>query len=471
MPGSNQPKADNLNSALNLWQEAVEKASVDLDKIVNNSIHQLKRLGEDLEQKLDAELSKAASETESTLTANVDELSGKKDELQEQLGEFERRQVERMLNTAQEARANIDRLVVDTKREVMEQFALKLKDLSKLLEDPGTGFADIRETKRQSIPDVIEAGTKAAIARESESKESLSQESDQLSNEVLEVIQEGRNDIDLKLEEYAQGFDMKITNVLEQLDQLGEKTRGQAIEITEKGQQQIEEGKSNNQAFLAEHIDSFSSSIATMKSSFQKELTDKTSENLAVHSRRLEYQVSEAKATINHVTSDANARVMGIHKSLYGQLKRLERRYQDRVHRQLLILESVIAEEKAIPTDSKALLIRSQEELCQRLDTELQARGGELVKSIRKQVEQLEDDFRRASDSSSERFDSIKLQAIESLEKQVRIIRSELDRINKTFKGDLAQLSTELPEIEERGRVAAMSVQAYRASMLTLESD
>ncbi|MGD9685079.1 MAG: hypothetical protein AB7W16_28255, partial [Candidatus Obscuribacterales bacterium] len=81
------------------------------------------------------------------------------------------------------------------------------------------------------------------------------------------------------------------------------------------------------------------------------------------------------------------------------------------------------------------------------------------------------DDFRRASSSSSERVDSIRLQTIESLEKQVRIIRSELDRINKSFRSDLAQVSSELPEIEERGRAAAMSVAAYRASMLDLESD
>ena len=66
---------------------------------------------------------------------------------------------------------------------------------------------------------------------------------------------------------------------------------------------------------------------------------------------------------------------------------------------------------------------------------------------------------------------AVVLEAIESLEKQVRIIRSELERINKTFHSELSHLSTELPEIEERGHVAAMSVSAYLASMLTLESD
>ena len=119
----------------------------------------------------------------------------------------------------------------------------------------------------------------------------------------------------------------------------------------------------------------------------------------------------------------------------------------------------------------RELLRKKKEELEKKLDSQIKVRGNELVKSVRKQVEQLEGDFRRRNMNSTEQIDSIRLQAIESLDKQVRIIRSELERIHKTFNSELSHLSTELPEIEERGHVAAMSVSAYLASMLTLESD
>ncbi|MCA9800652.1 MAG: hypothetical protein KC777_01635 [Cyanobacteria bacterium HKST-UBA02] len=471
MPEPPQANTESLNSALNLWQEAVEKASVDLDKIVNNSIKQLESLGQDLEEALASELKRASSRTEAILAADVDELSSGKDELQGQLTEFERQQVERMLTIAQEARARIDTLVIETKTEIMEQFRDNLKDLTRLLENPRSGFDDMEESRAASIDEVVEQGKQKTLARENEAKESLARSADELGEEVAGAIAAGRERIDQKLEEYGKGFDEKIKQVLEQLDDLGSETTDLSSAIASQGVQRIEQCRDKNETFLGDHIEDFSGSVAELKSKFEKELTDKTGENLSVHSRRLEYQVSEAKATINHVTNDANARVVGIHKSFYGQLKRLERRYQDRIKRQLAKLETVMAQERAIPTDSKAMLLRSREELCQRLETELKARGGELVKSIRKQVEQLEDDFRRASSSSSERVDSIRLQTIESLEKQVRIIRSELDRINKSFRSDLAQISSELPEIEERGRVAAMSVAAYRASMLDLESD
>ncbi|MBK9142490.1 MAG: hypothetical protein IPM23_08350 [Candidatus Melainabacteria bacterium] len=471
MPEPPQPNTESLNSALNLWQEAVEKASVDLDRIVNNSIKQLESLGQDLEEALASELKRTASRTEAILAADVDELSSSKDELQGQLTEFERQQVERMLTIAQEARARIDTLVIETKTAIMEQFRENLKDLTRLLENPRASFDDMEESRAASIEEVVEQGREKTVARENEAKESLASSAEELGEEAALVVAAGRASIDQKLEEYGKGFDAKIKQVLEQLDELGSETSDLSSAIAAQGTQRIEQCRDKNEKFLSDHIDAFSGSVAELKGRFEKELNEKTGENLSVHSRRLEYQVSEAKATINHVTADANARVVGIHKSFYGQLKRLERRYQDRIKRQLARLEAVMAQERAIPTDSKAMLLRSREELCQRLETELKARGGELVKSIRKQVEQLEDDFRRASSSSSERVDSIRLQTIESLEKQVRIIRSELDRINKSFRSDLAQVSSELPEIEERGRVAAMSVAAYRASMLDLESD
>ncbi|MGD9683124.1 MAG: hypothetical protein AB7W16_18195, partial [Candidatus Obscuribacterales bacterium] len=395
MPEPPQSNTESLNSALNLWQEAVEKASVDLDRIVNNSIKQLESLGQDLEEALASELKRASSRTEAILAADVDELSSSKDELQGQLTEFERQQVERMLTIAQEARARIDTLVIETKTEIMEQFRENLKDLTRLLENPRSGFDDMEESRAASIDEVVEQGKQKTVARENEAKESLAGSAEELGEEVAEAIAAGRERIDQRLEQYGRGFDEKIKQVLEQLDDLAGETTDLSSAIASQGVQRIEQCREKNETFLGDHIDAFSGSVAELKSKFEKELTDKTAENLSVHSRRLEYQVSEAKATINHVTTDANARVVGIHKSFYGQLKRLERRYQDRIKRQLARLETVMAQERAIPTDSKAMLLRSREELCQRLESELKARGGELVKSIRKQVEQLEDDFRR----------------------------------------------------------------------------
>ena len=65
MPKQGEKKSQNLNSALNLWQEAVEKASVDLEKIVNSCIQRLETFSKELERSLDEQLERAARATAS----------------------------------------------------------------------------------------------------------------------------------------------------------------------------------------------------------------------------------------------------------------------------------------------------------------------------------------------------------------------------------------------------------------------
>ena len=64
--------------------------------------------------------------------------------------------------------------------------------------------------------------------------------------------------------------------------------------------------------------------------------------------------------------------------------------------------------------------------------------------------------------------DAIRTAATEALDKQLRTMKSELERISRNFKSELTDLHNELPKIEERGRAAAMTVQAYRSTMLSV---
>ena len=118
MPGQGKKNTQNLNSALNLWQEAVEKASVDLEKIVKNSIQRLTAHGKQVESALDEQLTRLADQTAITIDANTEELSGHKEQLESDISEFEREKIEMMLTAAHESRAKVDRLVRETKREI-----------------------------------------------------------------------------------------------------------------------------------------------------------------------------------------------------------------------------------------------------------------------------------------------------------------------------------------------------------------
>lgn len=471
MPNQGEKKSQSGNSALNLWQEAVEKASIDLEKIVNRSIQRLESYGKELEKSLEDQLQRASSETASTIEANTEELNSQKEQIHNDIIEFEREKTELILVTAHESRSRVDRLVRDTKREILDQFNLKLEELQELLSDPKKHFDGYDEERDDIIDEAASSSKEKTVAKENECKQSIDSRVQELDNFVDETVDESNQGIEKKLEEYTSGFDSKIEQVLAQLDDVYQETREAAASSCGEGTEKLEQNLEENIQFLKDKIASWKESVSNLKDSFENEIESKTTEHFKNHINRLEYRVSEAKAAMNHVSNDANARVSSIHKSYYSSLKRLERKYQDRIQQQLGKLELLIQAEAKLPQSNKAQADRIREELQKKLDSQIKVRGNELIKSIKKQVEQLEGDFKRQNMNSTEQIESIRVQSIESLEKQVRTIRSELDRVSKSFNNEVSHLATELPEIEERGHVAAMSVSAYQSSMLTLESD
>lgn len=461
-------KDQNLGSALNLWQEGVEKAAADLERIVSNSVEQLTRYSDELEKSLELQLKKIAGQTVSMVENNVEELSAKRDELTERLAEFERNEADEMLKTAQEARERIYALVDMTKQELMGKLAETLKKLNAIAENPQARFSNFSQRNREAMGELSETARDRLTAQKATLESALSSKAKDLDGEADDSVDLSRKNIDKRLAEYEEGFDKKIAEVLAQLDELLLSTTGATERATSEGAAELEACQLENAEFLSHQVSEWQSNMELLKHNFQEELESTREETLSMHSRRLTYSINEAKSSISQVANDALARITGNHRMYYGSLKRLERKYAEQVARLFGRLEAVISEERDLSAGGSS---QSTEEIKQKLRSQLKIRGGELVKTYRRQVDQMEGDFSRASATSYERIDSIRLQAVESLEKQVRIIRSELDRAEKSFKVELSQLSIELPEIEERGRVAAMSVQAYMSSMLTLDSD
>src|SRR5690606_39136898 len=165
MPGQQDSKDPNLNSAVNLWQEAVEKAGVDLEKIVQNTVDQLSRYCEELEKSLGLQLDKVASEATSSLENRVDELSVRGEALQDGVREHKRAEANRILEHAQEARASIRALVANTKKELREEVSERLKELTTKLQDPRGQFEDLTERQKSSLKEHAESGAQRIASR------------------------------------------------------------------------------------------------------------------------------------------------------------------------------------------------------------------------------------------------------------------------------------------------------------------
>lgn len=466
-----QDEPTSMDSALNLWQEAVEKSSVDLDKIVLNSLAQLNKLSNDLEESLKGQLLKASELSSLTVEANIEDLSLHRDDIKDQLSEFERQEIDKIYATASESRMKFNKLIAEAKNEILEQFASKIRELQDTMENPKEHFTEFSKEQQPKIDQVINSARKKIENQKSSSEASLSLKAKNLEEKVESLVGILKEEINSKLSQYDHDFDQKIGQVIQQLEDLLKESNDFAQEVIDQSTNRIDQAEEIGSQFLEEHIESWASTVDALKNSFEKQIIEAKEERKANHINTLEYKVAEAKATINQMAESGNSNVASAHRKFFSTLKRLEKKYSDRIAKQMALLEQAIEEENELPLSMGGQMIQADEEFRKNLDTQLKVRGNELVKSIRKQVDQLESEFKRSSGGSTERIESIRLQTVESLEKQVRIIRSELDRVSKSFKSELTQLSTALPEIEERGKVAAMSVSAYLSSMLTLDSD
>ncbi|MBC7998823.1 MAG: hypothetical protein IAF58_12815 [Leptolyngbya sp.] len=187
-----------------------------------------------------------------------------------------------------------------------------------------------------------------------------------------------------------------------------------------------------------------------------------------MHKTKLDRKAQEVKEEIEHISQDASSKISASHKLFYSSLKRLEKKYFDRMDRLFTRFEAALAQEGTVTSGSKP---QSTNELRTLLSSRLQARGDEVIKSFQRHVEQIESEYSRSSQGYHDRIESIKTNAVESLEKQLRTMNQELERVNRNFKNGMSDLNIELPQIEERGKAAALAVKAYRSAMLSLEGD
>ena len=359
-----EEKDQNLNSALNLWQEGVEKAAADLEKIVANSIDQLTRYSEELEKSLDLQLKKIANQTMTMVENNVEELGAKRDELTERLAEYERTEADEMLKTAQESRERIYKLVDKTKQELMSKLTESLKKLNALAENPQSRFVNFTQKNREAMMEYAENARERLTSQKTALEAQLTTKSKELDSKADEAVSLSKQSIEEKLAGYEEGFDVKIAQVLQQLDELLAATTTATDEATTEGASELEACQVENSEFLIHQIEEWKNNMELLKHNFQEQLETNREETLSAHSRRLTYSVNEAKSSIDQVANDALARITGNHRMYYGSLKRLERKYEDQVSRLFSQLESVISEERDTASGGSG---QSTEEIKQKL--------------------------------------------------------------------------------------------------------
>lgn len=468
MADQNAPAQENFGSAANLMAEALDKASAELDKTVRSCIDQLILSNEALEKSLSAQLVKVIEQSKNFIDANVEDLTSHREELLDRLTEFERTEIDTMMSAAREVRQQVAARGQQASESITKLVDEQLAELRTLIENPEGRFANFAGRGLETLNKFSGEKCKEFETSEANLEQTLTTKAQELDLQVQQVIVDTKAGIAETLEKYNSEMEEKISSVVTHLTEIVGDTVKDLETESSNGSKSVEKAGAAGKARLTGRLDEWKKDSAEISDNFRNTITFEATSSQQSHSTKLERKVGEVKDEINHIATDANAKITASHKLFLSSLKRLEKKYNDRLERLLAKFDAAVAEEARLPGGTDGLAAHELKEL---MSARLQARGKEVLKSFQRTVDQLESEYQRTSSGSSERIEAVKSSATESLDKQLRMMKNELERINRSFTSELSELNTQLPQIEEAGRAAALAVMAYRSAMLQFERD
>lgn len=463
MADSNAP-ATQLSPA-NMMSEALDKASQELEKAVKSCIDQLQSFNENLEKSLQNQLQKVVEQSKNFVESNIEDLSTHREELVDRLLEFERSEIETMVSAARDVRQQVTARAQQASDSISRLVEEQVAELRTLIENPENNFKDFATVNTRSLERNTHTGKEKIGKEQLDCEEKLTTKAQDLEQAVQQVVSDSRKGIEETLETFNGEMEKKIASVLSQLSDVVNDTLSELETGAQDGAQKIQKTVDEGGGRLGDRVNGWKNECNDLRQGFEKSLQQDSDTAEKAHTSKLELKVSEVKDEIGQIAQEANAKISASHKLFFSSLKRLEKKYNDRLERLLSRFEAALAEEARL---NAAGTIQPSAELREQLHARLQARGKDILKTFQRQVEQLEAEYVRQSGSSHERVETIKTATTEALDKQLRTMKSELERIARNFKSELTDLNNELPKIEERGRAAAMTVRAYRSTMFSV---
>lgn len=471
MAGENAKKSEGFGSAAHLMIEALDKASAELDKSVISSIEQLNIFNDALEKSFGSRLNKLAEKAVAAVDSSVEDLVIRKEDFAERLADLERSEIDAVVLAAREVRQQLAtraQQATDSIALVVDEQMVNLKSLA---ENPQVKLVETSRSQIERVGILVQNGKQKMELQESDYEKLISNRVQTFDDKVQAVVSEGKQKLEEKLQSYHQGFEEKIADVMERLSKLVNVTITELEGQTKSGTNAVSSFSDSARQTLSSYVDNWQEELVSITSDYQTTLSHDKETFEELHTVKLSQKVSEVKDEINKIAQEASTKLTASHKLFYSSLKRLEKKYYERLERLFSRFETALSQEARLTAGANAYRPQSSHELREILRARLQARGVEIVKGFRRQVEQFESEYSRASAGSHERIETLRATTIDQLEKQVRSMSMEIGRVLRAFRNELAESNAQMPQIDEAGHAAALAVQAYRNAMLSFGSD
>ncbi|MBS1990217.1 MAG: hypothetical protein JSS86_04910 [Cyanobacteria bacterium SZAS LIN-2] len=463
---------DSFGSAANLMIEALEKASGELERTVNQCIFQLNSFTEGLDKSLSLQLEKVVAQSSHLVDTHGGDLEAKRDETLEAISRLEGEQLDTLLTAAEDLRKRFADRVREATEALGEVMDGQLKELIVLIQTPQSNLYEMAQEKLSDAQSLTEERKSEIDFKSQQYESAMSDKAKNIDEQAHKLIENSKTDVDRHLADYSARFDEKIIGVQRQLSDIVEVAVSDLKELAERGSKNIDEAKDTNHQVLNEHVEHWHTQLATMKDRFQTSSLEQQSSFLRAYNDEVERKLLASQEEVLRIATRAKQR-LGTNQKLYlNSLKRVERKLSDEIDRLFFKFEAALTQEAKINLSSGGTRPAADAEVINKLHGRLKSHGAEIIKTFRRQVEHTEAEFSRSTQGSNERIESIRASSVESLEKQVKSMRTDLERITRNFHSELSELSVKLPVIEESGRAAALAVMAYKTSAtLSLELD
>jgi len=473
MPEEQSPagRTESFGSAANLMIEALEKASSELERTVNQCIHQLNTFTEGLDKNLSLQLEKVVAQSSHLVDTHGGDLEAKRDETLNAIGRLEGEQLDSLLAAAEELRKRFAERVKEATAALGETMDAQLSQLMPLIRTPQSNLYETAEQKLSDIESLTEERKSEIDFKSQQYESSMADKAKSIDQQAHKLIESSKAEVDKHLTDYSSKFDEKIIAVQRQLSDIVEQAVLDLKTLAERGSTNIDEAKDTNHQVLNEHIEHWHTQLNGMKDRFQSTSLEQQSTILRTYNDEVDKKLKASQEEMARIAGRAKQQLGTSQKMYLNSLRRVERKLADEIDRLFFKFEAALTQEAKINLSTGGTRPPADSDVINKLHGRLKAHGSEIVKTFRRQVEQTESEFARSTQGSNERIESIRTSSVESLEKQVKSMRTDLERITRHFHNEVSELGLKLPVIEESGRAAALAVLTYKSAMLNIEND
>jgi len=455
---------EEIGTAAHLMMEAVDKAGHDLEKTVKASTEHLQTFNQILAKNFAQQLAKMAEIALTTADKGMEELQARKEDFVERLMQLEQAEIETLVRTGKEVRQELELSLRNTLGTISQLVEEQISTLRPIAMNQHESFSSLAVHESDVLKRVAKEGATSIANKESLFTKQLAKQVQEFEEAAANILIETKQKLTQKMKNDEEQLEAKVRQVKDELSAYVEQGKEELDQRVQAGSESLSSAGQKTSKRLADEVANWQTEIGKLSEEFKQTLCDNRESFDHVHKTKLERQVEEVKGEIKTIREEAEGRLSASHKLFQGSLRRLEKKYYERLEKLMEQFEAAVAQETKIlgNTLRPDLPIQTSHELKQLLNTRLKARGLEIIKAFKRQVELFDLEHARFSGGCSERIETVHSAAKDSFEQQLKVMNSEIDRIMRGFRVELSQLKLQLPQIKDAGHAAALAVMAYK---------